>query len=40
MDDGVYFREITVDMNIRVTIQSAVAEGAARDIPYRYYLEE
>ena len=39
MDDGVYFREITVNHNVQVTIQSAVAEGAARNIPYEYFQE-
>lgn len=40
MDDGVYFRSITCNDNIQVTIQSAIAEGAARDIPFEYSLEE
>jgi len=40
MDDGVYFREITVNDNVQVTVQSAVAEGVARDIPYQYFQEE
>lgn len=39
MDDGVFFREITVNHNVQVSFQSAVAEGAARDIPYQYFLE-
>jgi len=40
MDDGVYFRQIASDVEITVTIQSLVAEGAVRDIPYRYFTED
>lgn len=40
MDDGVYFRGIAIDTPLQVTIQSAVAEGAPRDIPYRYFEED
>lgn len=42
MDDGVFFREVAIDnaSNLQVTIQSVVAEGAARNIPYRYLLED
>ena len=38
MDDGLYFREIAVNHNVQVTLQSAIAEGAARDVPYEYFL--
>jgi hypothetical protein len=37
MDDGVYVTGFNVRDNVQVSIQSAVAEGFARDIPY-YYL--
>ncbi len=40
MDDIVYFRQITCTHNVRVTVQSAIAEGVARDIPYEYSLRE
>jgi len=39
MDDGVYFREITVDMDVRVTIQSVIAQGGVMGIPYLYVEE-
>jgi len=39
MDNGVFFREITTTRSVRVTIQSAVLEGAPRNIPYEYSTE-
>lgn len=38
MDDIVYFREISGQRAVQVTVQSALAEGAARDIDYEYVL--
>ena len=34
-DDGVLIHGLTSDVDVKVTIQSAIAEGASRDIPYR-----
>jgi hypothetical protein len=39
MGDGVYFREIAVNAAVQVTVQSAVAEGAVRNIPYQYLVK-
>jgi hypothetical protein len=39
MDPVVYLTEVTTSANVEVTIQSRVAEGAARDIYYGYVLE-
>lgn len=39
MDDGVFFRKLLGLSNFRVQIQSIVAEGAARNIPYQYFIE-
>ncbi len=36
MNPLVYFRGLSVMHSIRLTVQSAVAEGAARNIPYEY----
>jgi hypothetical protein len=38
MDDGVYFRNIAVNSNVRVTLQSTTLEGAVRDVEYEYLL--
>jgi len=35
---GVSMVEVTTDKDVKVTAQSAVAEGAVRSIPYRYVL--
>jgi len=40
MDDGIYLREITVNSNVQVSVQSAIAQGAAMDIYYHYSEEE
>ncbi|MBA7630678.1 hypothetical protein ES703_38202 [subsurface metagenome] len=36
MDDIVYFREISGQRAVEVTVQSVVAQGAAKDIDYEY----
>lgn len=38
MDDIVFFREISGQRAVEVTVQSAVAEGVPRDIDYEYVL--
>lgn len=38
MDDIVYFREISGQRAVEVTVQSLVAQGAAKDIDYEYVL--
>lgn len=40
MDDGVYFRDIAVDAPVRVTVQSAILEGAVRNVPWKYIYRE
>jgi len=36
MDDGCYFRDVAVNASLQVTVQSAVIEGAIRNIPWAY----
>lgn len=33
--DGVIISELVSDVDVKITLQSAVAEGASRNIPYR-----
>jgi len=37
---GLAMRERWVDTAFKITIQSLVAEGVTRSIPYRYFKEE
>jgi hypothetical protein len=37
---GIALKEIVFDKDLKITIKSATAEGATRDIPYRYFKGE
>jgi hypothetical protein len=40
MDDGAFFREISTAEPVQVSLQSVIAEGANRDVPWHYVVEE
>jgi hypothetical protein len=36
---GMLLKEMTIDTDWKITLTSGTAEGASRNIPYRYYME-
>jgi len=37
---GLLLKDLWINTDFKITIQSAIAEGATRNIPYRYFKEE
>lgn len=39
-DDGICYESLTIDKDVKFTLQSSEAEGASRNVPYRIVKEE